>query len=157
MLKKLKYLLIACVLMVSACTTMQPIDNIGQQTVPSGLTADQVRQSILSACGIMGYRADDSNSGNVLVTMSGGDQQTAVVKVTYDNSGYSLLYVSSQNIEQQNGQIAEAYNDWVKSLNNAIQKQLNQASSRTVVGEPADTSNNTTEMSKKMQQQKAGS
>ena len=146
----------AFVLIVAACTTMQPIDNIGQQTVPNGLTGDQVRQSILSACGLMGYKADEASPGTVLVTISTGDEQTAKVKISYDNSGYSLLYVSSQNIEQQNGQISEEYNNWVKSLNNAIQNQLNQASSRTVMGGPSDTSNNTTVISKE-KQPKSGS
>ena len=50
----------------------------------------------------------------------------AVVEIPYTTSKYSIMYKSSINLDEANGQIHKAYNGWILNLNKGINGQLSQ-------------------------------
>lgn len=46
------------------------------------------------------------------------------VKILYDRSSFSIYYVSSENLKEDDGEIHKNYNIWVKRLEKQIQEEI---------------------------------
>lgn len=44
--------------------------------------------------------------------------------IPYDTKFYSILYVKSENLDEDDGKIHRNYNRWINNLNVDIQRQL---------------------------------
>ena len=51
-------------------------------------------------------------------------KHTAVVEIPYSARSYSILYKSSANLDEGDGQIHNNYNGWIKNLAKGIDAQL---------------------------------
>jgi len=101
------------------------------------VTEQDVKGAIVQAAMSTGWTIQESGPGALLATKTQKDQ-TAVVKIGYRVSTYSILYQESRNLKYQfkplsdmggtihdpRGNIDKKYNEWVQGLDQAIQKQL---------------------------------
>jgi hypothetical protein len=110
-------------LFLSACSRIQPIENVNGQKVPSGLSAKQVSSAIFQACNYREWNCSEISSNEIKASYT-SHGHTAVVSVKYNADMYSINYVSSENLMEQNGKINRNYNRWVNNLNHDIQSYL---------------------------------
>jgi hypothetical protein len=117
---------IAAAILVGACTT-QPIYNVNDEpiTTPSGkhLTSSQVRSAIVTAGSSLGWVIKDQGPGRLLGTLH-LRTHTAVVEIPYSASKYSIVYKSSENLDEADGKIHRNYNGWVQNLDRAIRTEI---------------------------------
>jgi hypothetical protein len=117
---------IAAAILVGACTT-QPIYNVNDEpvTTPTGkhLTASQVRSAIVTAGSSLGWVIKDAGPGRLLGTLH-LRTHTAVVEIPYSASKYSIVYKSSENLDEADGKIHRNYNGWVQNLDRAIRTEI---------------------------------
>jgi hypothetical protein len=114
------------VLGIVACTAV-PIYNVSDvpATTASGkaLTANQVRQGIISAGSALGWRMVDAGPGRLEGTLN-LRTHAAVVDIPYSATKYSIQYKSSENLNAADGSIHKNYNGWVQNLDRGIRATL---------------------------------
>ena len=124
-LSKVAALVAAAVLV--ACQTSAPIQNVDKASVPANankpLTAEQVRGAIVRAGSALGWIMKDDGPGKITGTLM-LRTHTAVVDIPYSASNYSILYKSSVDLKEANGQIHKNYNGWITNLTRGITAQL---------------------------------
>ena len=124
-MKKLRIcLVVGLLLSLVACTHLQPIENFSQQTIPKGLTNDEVQQAIAAAAGSTGWKAIKKSTGLIVASYSSRKGKLVKAEISFDKSTYNITYLSSEGINQQEGKIEPVYNSWIEKLNDNIQKQL---------------------------------
>jgi len=84
---------------------------------------EEVNSAILLAGAGLGWKMRTVEAGHVVAQLDLRSHQ-AIVDVIYDQSKYSIVYVSSVNLKETNGIIHSNYNGWVQNLNNAIGREL---------------------------------
>lgn len=134
-------------LFVLGCTTFAPIHNVSNQPVGRNLSEDQVKKGIALGAGIAGWRVQDVNPGHIMATYN-IRVHTVIVDIRYDANSYSISYKDSREMKaycskedkaKNQGLIVTGrascpggdpayihgnYNDWVRSLDNAIAAAL---------------------------------
>ena len=114
------------VLLVAGCTT-RPIVNVTDQPVVASagkqLTADQVRNGIVSAGNALGWVMTPVSPGLVSGRLMLRDH-VAVVEVRYTAKVYSITYKDSTNLNYRDGQIHKNYNGWIENLDRDIRNEL---------------------------------
>jgi hypothetical protein len=113
-------------ILLGACTA-QPIYNVNDQvvTTTSGKhpSAQQVRSAIITAGTSLGWHIADAGPGRLAGTLHLRNH-TAVVDIPYSAAKYSIVYKSSENLDEANGQIHRNYNGWVQRLDTTIRTEL---------------------------------
>lgn len=111
----------------AACFRCGPIQNVTDQPVPavSGkpLSSEEVKKAIVRAGGTLGWKMNADAPGKVVGTLN-VRTHTAVVEIPYSSKSYSINYKSSVNLNEEDGQIHNNYNGWVKNLAKGIDAQL---------------------------------
>lgn len=114
------------VVAIAACTTV-PIMNVDKTAVASAsgkpLTEDQVKGAIIRAGSGLGWQMTEAGPGKITGTLV-LRTHTAVVDIPYSSTQYSIIYKSSTNLDERNGNIHKNYNGWIQNLNKGINTQL---------------------------------
>jgi len=87
------------------------------------MTAAQVRSAIMAAGAALGWQMADAGPGKLVGTLNLRTHQ-AVVDIPYSSKSYSIVYRSSQNLNEANGTIHTNYNGWVQNLDRGIRANL---------------------------------
>lgn len=110
-----------------ACMRCGPIQNVTDAPVPSAsgkaLSSDEVRKAILRAGMMLGWQMNAGAPGKITGTLN-VRKHTAVVEIPYSSRSYSINYKSSVNLSEEDGQIHNNYNGWVKNLARSIDANL---------------------------------
>lgn len=112
----------ACVLVLVGCARTAPIANVST-TITGHYTADQVKHAILQA-GIEREWIMTPAAPGVINGRLAQRGYVANIRVDYTATGYSINYVSSQNLRAGQGKIHRNYNRWVNNLDHDIQIKL---------------------------------
>ena len=120
-------LVVLGVLLLLAGCTSRPIVNVTDQPVVASagkqLTADQVRNGIVSAGNALGWVMTPVSPGLVSGRLMLRDH-VAVVEVRYTAKVYSITYKDSTNLNYRDGQIHKNYNGWIENLDRDIRNEL---------------------------------
>ncbi|HEI8867229.1 TPA: hypothetical protein SLG40_002753 [Serratia odorifera] len=110
------------VMLLNGCSSTAPVQNINQSVIGSHSTA-QIRQAILYAGLNRGWIMNPIGEGVIdgKIMLRG---HTANIRVTYTANSYQINYVSSSNMDAEEGKIHSNYNRWVANLNKDIQLEL---------------------------------
>ena len=124
----MKNIIVATVIAVAVggCMRIAPIVKVEdvQVVAPNSKpTAAQVRQSIIAAGTSLGWKITDAGPGKLEGTLS-LRTHTAVVDIPYSATKYSIVYKSSQNLNESAGTIHTNYNGWVENLDRTIRTEL---------------------------------
>lgn len=110
-----------------ACMRCAPIQNVTDAPVPSAsgkaLSSDEVRKAIMRAGTTLGWQMNANAPGKIMGTLN-VRKHTAVVEIPYSSRNYSINYRSSVNLNEEEGQIHNNYNGWVRNLAKAIDANL---------------------------------
>lgn len=110
-----------------ACMRCGPIQNVTDAPVPSAsgkaLSSDEVRKAIMRAGTTLGWQMNAGAPGKITGTLN-VRKHTAVVEIPYSSRSYSINYKSSVNLNEEEGQIHNNYNGWVKNLAKSIDANL---------------------------------
>ena len=110
-----------------ACGRCAPIQNVTDAPVPSAsgkaLSRDEVRKAIMRAGATLGWKMNAGAPGKITGTLN-VRKHTAVVEIPYSSRSYSINYKSSVNLNEEEGQIHNNYNGWVKNLARGIDANL---------------------------------
>lgn len=122
---KLKPLLAAaiCIMALVGCADRTKPILTPDTMVTNAVTAEQVKQAILSAGFGRKWIMTVVGPGVINATQKARDH-SATVRINYSARAYSIHYVSSVNMMASDGQIHRAYNNWVNNLDRDIQLKL---------------------------------
>lgn len=109
-------------LLIAGCSST-PVQNIPRTVVTTTKTVEQVEEAIIGAAKARGWSVTDKKPGEIQLTIH-ARQHSATVAVAYDKEGYSINYVSSENLNYSSGSIHKKYNRWVRTLDKDIRQRL---------------------------------
>ena len=103
----------------------QPIQNVNDASVVSAspVQMSQVKSAIMVAGTSLGWKMVEVNPGLIQGTLI-LRKHTAVVDIPYSTAKYSIVYKSSINLDEKDGQIHKNYNSWVQNLSKKIGTEL---------------------------------
>jgi hypothetical protein len=106
---------------------VQPIENVENANVPSGLDQQAVRNAIIDGCSVRNWVAEEIEPGHMQCTVQ-VRKHTAKVDIRYNTENYSITYADSVELKYKDGKIHRNYNSWVMNLNGDINNALLKAS-----------------------------
>ena len=103
----------------------QPIQNVNDAPIVSAtpVPVAKVKTAIMVAGTSLGWKMAEVSPGLIQGTLN-LRKHTAVVDISYSASKYSIVYKSSVNLDEKDGQIHKNYNSWVQNLSNKIGSEL---------------------------------
>ena len=103
----------------------QPIQNVNDAAVVSAkpVKIEQVKSAIMIAGTSLGWQMAEAGPGLIQGTLN-LRKHTAIVDITYSTAKYSIVYKSSINLDEKDGQIHKNYNSWVQNLSKKIGTEL---------------------------------
>ena len=109
----------------TASWSAQLIQNVNDASVVSSnpVQIAQVKTAIMVAGTSLGWKMDEVSPGLIQGTLN-LRKHTAVVDVPYSTTKYSIVYKSSINLDEKDGQIHRNYNSWVQNLSKKIGTEL---------------------------------
>lgn len=126
-MRKFGILLVSLVLFVG-CTS-KPMIQIENQGIPARyssktqLDSDQITRAIFAGCQAKGWEAKVIGPGLIEASIT-VRAHSVTVQIPYSSTSYSITYISSENLDYNNGNIHRSYNNWITYLSNAIQDEL---------------------------------
>ena len=102
-----------------------PIQNVNDAAIVSAnpVQAAQVKSAIMVAGTSLGWQMTEVRPGLIQGTLN-LRKHTAVVDIPYSTTKYSIVYKSSVNLDERDGQIHKNYNSWVQNLSKKIGTEL---------------------------------
>ncbi|MGY3904565.1 hypothetical protein ACW5XF_19195 [Aeromonas lusitana] len=117
-------------LLLAACSTSKPVQNLPANPVNFTLTEEQVGNAIINGGISKGWVMKKEQTGVIRGQLNVRKHQ-AVINIPYTAHDYSINYVSSINLDDNGkGSIHRSYNRWILGLNQAIQTELVRASTK---------------------------
>jgi hypothetical protein len=106
-----------------ACTRTAPIYNVSSDTfsTPSAPLAERATQIKRAGVGL-NFAMEEVGPGKIKATYNARGHQ-AVIMVSFNQSTFSLQYVSSVDLDYDGSNIHKNYNSWVQNLERAIKAQ----------------------------------
>lgn len=117
--------LAVCFGVSSASWGGQPIQDVNDAPIVSAspMSVEKVKFSIMAAGTSLGWKMADVGPGRIQGTLN-LRTHTAIVDIPYSATKYSIVYKSSVNLDEKNGQIHRNYNSWVQNLSKKIAVEL---------------------------------
>ena len=114
---------ILMVLAITACNHGTPIYNVesADYNAVNGLDSQKAEQAIKTAGTKLGWSMAKLEPGLIRGTLN-LRSHVAVVDIAYDNRGFAIDYVDSENLkyDEQSGEIHKSYNKWIRKLERYI-------------------------------------
>jgi hypothetical protein len=111
----------------ASCFRCEPIMNVKDELVagPANktVTAEDVRGAIIRAGAALGWQIKDGGPDKLIGTLV-LRTHTAVVEIPYSATSFSIIYKSSINLDEADGQIHKNYNGWISNLKKGIGAQM---------------------------------
>lgn len=105
--------------LLSACNTSRPLTNLNNHNIEylvnGEKSAEDVKLSIIQAGQVLGWQMQPFAPGVIRGTLNIRTHQ-AVVDIPYNTKSYSILYVSSVNLDYDGQTIHRSYPRWVNNL-----------------------------------------
>lgn len=106
----------------AGCRTA-PVYNVNNAPVEMGLSTEQIEEAIIKAGASLGWKIEKVAPGHMVGILDIRSHH-AEVDIPYTKKSYDIIYKSSYNLKYKNGKIHSNYNDWVRNLDRAIQREL---------------------------------
>ena len=107
------------------------ISNLEDLTVPTKydgtkFSLEEVQATIMDGCAARGWSASLESEGMISASILVRGKHLAQIAIPFDSSNYSLLYVSSDNLDYdaRRNTIHRNYNKWVLKLSRTINQKL---------------------------------
>ncbi len=111
------------VLAVTACNHATPIYNVpsAEYNATESLSDVDAEKAIKTAGTRLGWTMSKLEPGLIRATLN-LRSHVAVVDIAYDDRGYAIDYVDSENLkyDETEGEIHKSYNKWIRNLERYI-------------------------------------
>ncbi|GAA0199991.1 hypothetical protein GCM10009123_04190 [Kangiella japonica] len=105
--------------LLTACNTSRPLINLNNHNIEylvnGEKTVEDVKLSIIQAGQVLGWQMQPIAPGVIRGTLNIRAHQ-AVVDIPYNTKSYSIIYVSSVNLDYDGQTIHRSYPRWVNNL-----------------------------------------
>jgi hypothetical protein len=105
--------------LLTACNTSRPLTNLNNHNIEylvnGEKTAEDVKLSIIQAGQVLGWQMQPIAPSVIRGTLNIRAHQ-AVVDIPYNTKSYSIIYVSSVNLDYDGQTIHRSYPRWVNNL-----------------------------------------
>jgi len=121
-------LIVSALLLVSGCRTV-PVRNVENSPVVTNSQAhpdmQKIGDAILNAGAGLGWRMTQVEAGQIKGSLYVRAHR-ADIEVVYNHKSYNIFYKDSSNLKYDatKATIHRQYNNWVKRLDDAIQREL---------------------------------
>jgi hypothetical protein len=125
-------LLLAVLVTAAACSKMRPVLNVEGHPLPPGaesLSLDQIGRTIADGAAQAHWHIEQVVPGRMTGSFDDG-KHGATVDITYDQTAYSIALVNSTNLHQEGDEIHKRYDQWIRRLENDIDRSLERAAAR---------------------------
>lgn len=102
---------------------LQPVQDIEDSPVPSGLSLTQIKKAIIRGGARRNWVIRESSPGVMEGTLN-ARKHMVKVEIRYNQFSYSITYKASANMKYNGGLIHKKYNAWVRNLDQDIQRNL---------------------------------
>lgn len=113
--------------LLSACNTSHRLTNLENHDITYLLDSDEtladIETSIIRGGKLLGWEMKKVKTGLIQGTLN-LRAHTAVVDIPYSLKSYSVLYVSSKNLDYDGQMIHRSYPRWVNNLRAKIDEQI---------------------------------
>lgn len=94
-----------------------------------GITQSKVHDSLVRAAARRNWVVQSDAPGEMVLKQSRNGKHEATVKVTYDATGYQLIYANSYNLnaDTDKQRIHPTYNMWIRNLSNDVASEVSLA------------------------------
>jgi len=108
---------------VVACTRTAPVYNVTSDnfTTPSASLSERAAQIKRAGVGLR-FAMEDAGPGKIKATYGARGHQ-GVAMVSFNQSTFSIQYVSSVDLDYDGTNIHKNYNGWIENLEKAIKAQ----------------------------------
>lgn len=113
----------AVAFVLAGCGRVQPIKNVENAPVAFNIPASLVKQAILESGIDRGWIMTETKPGVIRGELFVRSHR-AVIDIPYSYKSYSINYVDSENLMENDGKIHRNYNRWVNNLDVDIRKKL---------------------------------
>ena len=113
------------IFVLAGCGRVQPVMNVEDTPVAHNLQSKQVKSAIYESAENRGWLVSEIKPGLIRAELYVRSHH-AVVDIPYNDKFYSILYVESENLKYDDGEIHRNYNRWVNNLNVDIKRKLAQ-------------------------------
>lgn len=120
----LRVLPLTVLLVLAACRTA-PVYDVKSETLdaPSNARLSQVTTAIKQAGAGLGWVMKSQEPGHIIGRLD-IRRHRAEVDIRYTTKTFSIIYLDSQNLKYDDGEIHKNYNGWVARLRNSILAQV---------------------------------
>jgi hypothetical protein len=109
---------------------IQSVYNVAEAPVPRSstrvLTAEETAR-ILTKTALKEEWAVTEETTHALQCTRRWQNHAATIRIAFDDKGYSITLISSENLKEKDGNIHRKYNDYVRRLQTAIDLNLSRA------------------------------
>lgn len=110
-------------LLLASCGRLQPVMSIENMPVAAKLQTKQVKTAIIQAASDRGWTIEEASPKELIAKIHVRSHYTEV-KIPYSAKSYSIIYITSKNLNAKDGMIHRNYNRWVHNLNADIRRKL---------------------------------
>lgn len=86
-------------------------------------TIEEIAEAIWSAGRRLGWKVEKIKPGESLARLK-IRSHSATVKILFNTQEFSIIYLNSKNLDQDDGEIHENYNVWIKRLEEKIRNEI---------------------------------
>lgn len=126
MKKQIAVMAVAAALALGACSAMTEPVYEPQVTLATSYDSALVKKAIFKACVERGWVATEVQPGDIRAELNVRDHKV-IVDIPYSGQDFAIKYVTSVNMNAENGTIHNKYNHWVNNLKHDIQLNLQQS------------------------------
>ncbi len=137
------FLVIALLLVTAVSNAASPIQDVIDAPVPirpdgGRYSIEDVRAAIIKGSQTQLWTAEIAGDRTVRARLNVKNKHFATVEIPYSESSYSIIYISSENLDYNPTRrtIHRNYNKWVLQLSALIKKQFQLLSSNAMASEP---------------------
>ena len=113
------------IFVLAGCGRVQPVMNVEDTPVALNLQSKQVKSAIYESAENRGWLVSEIKPGLIRAELYVRSHDAAI-EIPYSDRFYSILYVESENLKYDDGEIHRNYNRWVNNLNVDIKRKLAQ-------------------------------
>lgn len=128
---KLKYAVVGMILFLAACAG-KPLYNVQDHPIPltaQSLPLDRLEAAIIEAGQSRSWQFQRVSMGTLRATqVVTARNLSAEVEIVFDQKAYSIRYISSQGMKEQDGTIHPHYNMWIGNLERDIYTRMSNVS-----------------------------
>jgi hypothetical protein len=122
--------LLVITIVFAACHRMEPVYNVEQDSVPTGvqqkLSSEHIGKMIAKTAASKGWVVKEVKPGLLHCVLKWKDH-SAAINITYSKQDYSIELDSSENLKESDGMIHRKYNQYIRDLQNEIDKKFSEA------------------------------